>query len=80
MAKKKAEDGSARMSAMMKRLWADVSAADRTDFARKGGSASRKNQADGGTALGKRAVQARWARWRKANGKPPKPGDEEFLT
>jgi hypothetical protein len=23
-------------------------------------------------------ARKRWARWRKANGKPPKPGDEAF--
>lgn len=26
-----------------------------------------------------RALQARWARWRRDNGRPPKPGDQEFL-
>jgi len=29
--------------------------------------------------IGVRAVQTRWARWRAANGKPPKPGDAEVL-
>ena len=24
-------------------------------------------------------AQGKWARWRKANGQPPKPGDEKFV-
>lgn len=34
---------------------------------RKGGAASRKNQPDGGTALGQNAAKARWDAYYKAN-------------
>jgi len=50
------------------------------EMAAKGGANSRKNLPDGkATDLGRRAVAARWARYRKENGLPAKPGDEKFL-
>jgi hypothetical protein len=46
----------------------------------RGGQARTKNMSrKARVSAGKRAVQARWARWRRDNDKPPKPGDEEFL-
>lgn len=46
----------------------------------KGGRNSRANLTDEEKEdLARRAVTARWARWRRDNGKPPKPGDEEYL-
>lgn len=50
------------------------------EMAAKGGANSRKNLPEGKSAeLGKRAVSARWARYRKEKGLPAKPGDEKFV-
>lgn len=47
----------------------------------KGGRNSRANLTDPEKEeLARRAVNARWARYRRDNGLPAKPGDEEFLT
>ena len=46
----------------------------------KGGANSRKNLPKGkASELAKRAIAARWARYRSENGLTPKPGDAELL-
>lgn len=46
----------------------------------KGGGNSRNNMTEAQSSkLGSRAVQIRWARWRRDNGVAAKPGDAELL-
>jgi hypothetical protein len=46
----------------------------------RGGANSRKNlMPEERKRLAQKAVQARWARWRQDNGKPPEPGDDVLL-